>query len=640
MVNSIRFSGIASGMDTQSIVDSLMQANRIPLNKIYQKKQLLEWKRDDYRNVNLMLNELDNFIFNGIYKKSNLTKKSVTSSNSEFVSAVASADAPNVSYQIDKVQLATAARKQSTNSISSFADNKLDPTKSLWSEQNKFGDGISWQRELVSDSFTVSKDGQTEFRLSKGAFSLETQNEQGQYQNIDTITVGSKTFTVTTDISELDQDKVFIDESTGKIKFGSGLEKGETFEVNYTNHFIDFEVKTYNENGEAQYTYIKIDGDSSLNNMFTTINRANAGVSMFYDSGTDKVVAMRSETGNFNPDGDEIEFLSVARDANGNIMRDVNGDILRDEENEQKSSFFQDVLGLGADIEGTGTDASFRINGLETTRKSNTFTLNGVTFTLKKDSYVDGVNLGDTATISTNTDTDSIVETITDFVNKYNEMIDKINGKLSEERYKSFAPLTDEEKSALSDKEIERWEEKAKSGMLRRDMTLSNAIDKMRVNLYSEVVSNDVTKTNPNYNQLTEIGITTSKNYSDRGKLEINEDKLRAAIEDDPEAIYQLFMADGESSSEQGLARRLRDTIQSTVKSIEERAGNTYRTAQSYTMGKQIKDYEDQIYQFEKRLVAMEQRYWNQFNAMEKAMQNLNNQSNMLYSYLGLGAQQ
>lgn len=612
MVNAIRFSGIASGMDTQSIVDSLMKAQRIPLDKIHQNKQLLEWKRDDYRDMNLLLKELDTFIFDGVYKQSKMMTKSVTSSNSDFVTAIASPDSSNVNYKIEDVKLATAARKQSENAISS-AGNQIDSTKSLWSQKDKLANNqFDWKSEEKTVSITIPENGGREFRLTNFAV------EEGS-----TLSIGGENFTVkTSSEGTLAENEVFIDTATGKLVLGKDLEAGQKYDVKYTSHYLEFDVKTYNEKGEAQYKNFKFDGTTTLDNMFSSINKSDAGVNLFYDTGSDKVVAMRSLTGNFNPAGNEIEFVNATRDENGKVT------------SETSHSFFTSSLSLGDDEVGTGTDATFKINGLETSRKTNAFTINGVSFTLKKDSVE-----GEAATIGIQTDTEGIVKTITDFVNKYNEVIDKINGKITEERYTSYAPLSDEEKSSLSEDEIKKWEEKAKSGMLRRDTILSNALDTLRTNMYTQVTANDVTRTDENYNQLAEIGITTTKNYLERGKLEIDAEKLKAAIEDNPDAVYQLFMADGPTSNEQGLARRVRTTISSTIKSIEDRAGNSFKTAQSYTMGKQLLDYEDQIQRFEDRLATAEQRYWNQFNAMEKAMQELNNQSNTLMSYLGMGSQ-
>lgn len=645
MVSSIRFSGIASGMDTQAMVDAMMNAKRIPLNKIQQNKQLLEWKRDDYRSMNLLLKEFDTFIFDNTYKQSKMLAKTATSSNSELVTVTASPDASNVSYKIEKVKLATAARIQS-GKISQNETEKIDSTKSLWSQRDKLelgnpGEGSPWVEKTISpenQSFTVPEGSNSTFQLVKDA-------DYSEIEKIEVINAGGVSkgdFTRVNSKVELEElsegtKAFFVDETTGIITFKDGaLTSGDTFSVdNIKKSYLEFGVTTYNEDGTKNEKTFTIDGSKSLDTIFNEINKSNIGVNMFYDSYSDKVVVQRTETGKMpekDKDGNEIEGDAIQFSG-------------------ASESFFTNTLKLGEEIEdrtyNEGSNAKFTINGLATERASNTFTMNGVTFTLNKETFLgyDGVTneeiySNEASSVNIKTDTDTIMKNITDFVTKYNELLDKVNGKLTEQRYKDFNPLSDDERASLSDKEIERWEEKAMSGMLRRDSILSNAMDKMRTNLYSEVVSNDVTRTNKDYNQLAEIGITTTKNYLDRGKLEINEDKLRAAIEADPEAVYQLFMADGESFGEQGLARRLRETISSTIKTVEERAGNAFKTAQSYTMGKQLLDYEDQIARFENRLASFEERYWKQFTAMEKAMQNLNSQSNTLLAYLGQGSGQ
>lgn len=609
MVESIRFSGLASGMDTQSIVDNLMRAERLPLDRLQQKKQTLEWQRDDYREMNKLLKEFDQFIFDGIYRQSNMLKRSVTSSNTDIVTATASAEAGNVSYKIENVVLATAARREGTPISDSTG--KIDPTKSLWSQREKLdSDGaitLPWQKEQVTNSFTTPKDGGTTFQLTKGAASglpatIDVQSSDGSTTTQFTVVTGPIP-------STLDADKVYIDDETGKMVFGKKLAEGDKFNVTYDHNYLQFNIKTYNEDGttNTRETDFKIAGTTSLNSMFGQINQSNVGLNIFYDSGTDKVVAQRKETGNLNTSatGSEMEFLGAS------------------------GAFFTDVLNLNTETD--GTDASFTINGLQTTRKSNTFTMNDVTFTLKK-----ATAAGESSSININTDTESIYKTIKDFVDKYNEMIGKINGELTEDRNRSYTPLTSEQKEAMSEKEIEQWEEMAKSGMLRRDSILTSGLSQMRNDLYAEVTSNAITRTDKNHNQLAEIGITTTKDYLERGKLEINEEKLKAAIEENPEAVYQLFMADGPTYDQKGLARRLRDSIDDTMMKIEEKAGNTYKTEQGYSMGKDLLRIKDDIDSWEERLKQIEQRYWNQFNAMESAMQQLNNQSSQLMSQLGM----
>ncbi len=635
-MDAIRFSGLASGMDTQSIVDSMMKAERMPLDRLNQKKQTLEWQRDDYRDMNKLLKEFDTYIFDNIYRQSKMLSKTVTSSNNSLVSATASSSSANMSYTISDVKLATAANRIS--GVISDKDNgkKLDPTKSLWSQRGELKNKTDWewQQEKVTDEFTVPENSNGKFQLSKGAIAdksidapdevaISITNDKGEivkkYKNADII--------IGTIPEEKDrvEGKVYVDGNTGEMAFKDSLAAGHKVKVEYESNYLEFGIKTYDQKGDEQLRTFKFDGTTSLNDMFKKINQGNAGVNLFYDSYGDKVVATRTETGKLNPSGTQIDFVNIKREEDGKITE--TGDNL----------FFKNVLGLADTTETSGENAEFVFNGLKMERPSNTFTISDVTFTLNKES----ASGGEYSTIGIKNNTEDSVKVIKEFVQKYNELIEKVNGKVNEEKYRTFTPLTDEQKAAMKEKEIEQWEEKAKSGLLRRDSILSSSLESMRLDLYSDVVSNDKTMTDKNYNQLAEIGITTSKNYLERGKLEIDEDKLKAALEDNPEAVFQLFMADGSSTdtSQMGLARRVRKTISTTMQKIEEKAGNTFKTEDNYTMGKNLKKLNTDIKNLEARLKVKEERYWNQFNSMEKMMQQLNNQSSQLLAQLGVTSQ-
>ncbi|MFP3723177.1 flagellar filament capping protein FliD [Niallia circulans] len=600
-VNSIKFTGLASGLDTQSIVDSLMKVQRMPLDKLKQKKQILEWQRDNYRTMNAKLKEFDTFIFEGISKQSNMMKRTAVSSNKDIVSVSAKANAGNVSYNISDVVMAKSAKVQSADKIS---NSTLDPTKSLLSQQSKLTDdsGIQWKGESFSQTLTGQGD---EIYLSGTSLS--------GFPDSITVTGGTdKTFKVQLIEGDAPEkgtraaDTVYVNPATGKMTFGEILPENSTVTVSgdnlKKNSYIEFDIQTTNEDGTKNKQSFKIDGSTSLNSMFSKINSSNVGISMFYDTGTDKVVAQRTDTGILNNGAEEIEFLG------------------------KDAEFFTKTLNLTEKT--AGSDAEFTINGLKTSRKSNTFTMNDVTFNLNKNTAA-----GESVNVNIQTDTDSIFDTIKSFVDKYNETIGAVNTELTAQRYSAFQPLTEEQKAAMGEKEIEQWEEKAKSGLLKRDPLLTSGLNKMRNSLYASVTVNDKTKTIEKYNQLAEIGITTSKDYLERGKLEINEEKLRAAIEDNPEAVYQLFMADGPTTDQQGLARRLRTDISDTMKQIEEKAGNTFKTEYNYTIGKDMLRIDDNIESMEYRLKQIEDRYWSQYNAMEKAIQKLNNQSSQLAGF-------
>ena len=81
MASNMRIGGLASGMDIDQLVGDLMKAERMPLDKLTQKKQYLEWQRDDYREMNKSLLELDTLIFDGVFKQGSYAKKTVSVSS-------------------------------------------------------------------------------------------------------------------------------------------------------------------------------------------------------------------------------------------------------------------------------------------------------------------------------------------------------------------------------------------------------------------------------------------------------------------------------------------------------------------------------------------------------------------------------
>src|SRR5699024_11037618 len=267
-------------------------------------------------------------------------------------------------------------------------------------------------------------------------------------------------------------------------------------------------------------------------------------------------------------------------------------------------------------------DAVFSYNGLELTSKNNSYTLNDITFNFN--STTDGKS----ATLTVNNDTDAAFDSIMAFVDKYNEVVEVMNGSQREEKHRDFHPLTEAQKEEMTEKEIELWEEKAKSGLLRGDTTITSGLFSMRNSWYSKV------KTGGEITSLTQIGIETSSAYMDGGKLIVDEDKLRTALKDDPEGVQKLF-SNSDDKDSRGLVNRLEDSIEATMKSIERKAGKRTSTLENYTLGKQMMDLNTRLFDFEHRLVRIETRYWNQFSAMEKAVRRANQQSDYLMSQFG-----
>ncbi|MGG3841785.1 flagellar hook-associated protein 2 [Anoxybacillus kestanbolensis] len=507
-MSTMRIGGLASGMDIDQLVSDLMKVERAPIDKLKQKKQLLEWQRDAYRDMNRVLNDLDRMIFDVVMRQSTFLQKKVTSSNENIVTATSTPSASNQTVEISNItQLATAARWTS-GAIGAIGGEAVDVNASLASQ---FGES----NVPNSLEFQVTKPGSTT----------------------------SETVSIS------------IDPNT-----------------------------------------------DTLNTLINKLNsNATLGVRAFYDEHTKKMVITKNETGL----GSSIEITAGKDFLQGQLK------------------FQENILQKDA---GTGQNAKFTINGLETERPSNTFTINGMTYTLKN------THTG-TVTISSTTNTDAIFNSIKSFIDKYNETIDEINKKLKETRYRDYQPLTDEQREQLTEKQAEKWEEKARSGILRGDSILSNALSSMRQALYRKVEA-----ASEGFQQLAQIGITTTANYLEGGKLIIDEAKLKQKIEENPEAVYRLFSNNGEGNAK-GIVLQLRDEIKKTIKSIEDKAGNTLKTSNQYIIGKSILDLDTRISAAEDRLKRVEDRYWKQFSAMEKAVQRANSQSMYLMNAFGGGAQ-
>lgn len=507
----LRIGGLASGMDIDQIVGDLMKAERLPLDKLAQKKQFLEWQRDDYREMNKTLLEMDRLTFDGVLKQGSYTKKKYINSNPDAVSIRNLNSTVDFSGTIKVNDLASAA--------SMFSKDKsiIDPTQKL---------GASGVFEQTIKIRAIGKDG----KLDQGI-------------NV-AITTEDTIYTIVDKINKTTGVNAYFDEAAGKLSLIA------------------------KNTGDASYT----------------------------------------DTTGTKIDTAEIELSNV--EANGNFWTILNM-------HSDNVAAATDVAKYGE----IGKNANMLYNGMEIVRSSNIFNINGVEFTLKAQTT-------EPVTFTSTTDTDAILETIVKFVDTYNSLIEKMKNEMEEKRHRDFQPLSKEQKEAMDEKDIERWEEKARSGTLRGDSILSGALNKMRIDLYSKV--SGIT----GKNQLAEIGIKTSSNYSDGGKLIIDPDKLAVAIAENPNTVYQIFSNEGTGDS-QGIGLKLRETIQATMKNIEKRAGNATSISNTYTLGRNLDSLDDQIDGFEERLIKVENRYWRQFTAMEKAIQRSNSQSAYLMQQFG-----
>lgn len=269
-----------------------------------------------------------------------------------------------------------------------------------------------------------------------------------------------------------------------------------------------------------------------------------------------------------------------------------------------------------------GTNAEIEINGVVTERNNNRFEYEGL------DISIETAKVGDTAVIEVERDSSVLYDTIKGFVNDYNELIDKLNTLTGEKQeYKKYPPLTDAQKKEMSENEIKLWEEKAKTGLLYRDSTISGLTQDMRNLLY--------TRPQGSLLALYDIGIETGE-AKDKGKLVIKDDaKLKNLVESNPETLMALFRGDGTSKS--GLIGQFNSLLDQAAKttgtkgSLVEMAGSKDSGSDlENALTRKITAYDQRIKDLKYTYELQKTRYWKQFNKMEQVISQMGSQSNWL----------
>lgn len=761
---TIRVGGLASGMDTENIIKDLMKIERTKVDRQYQQRQVLEWKRDDFRDVNTRLLDLKNKVFD-LKLNNTFNARSVSSSNESIVTATANSDAITGTYLVKVKQLAEKASMSSQTSLGSSGDNSniatqfgiAEGTNIKFTLKGKDGeiafdfaaedatmtqivDGINkadiginaYYDKSVDRFFLMSSEFGAESQITVKLDAIEgsTKSFLGDYLKLDVdyntansadpadgrkITslkpIGETPPAATDLLSSLYDEGESVDStveftlegSNGSFDFsfattstiqdlvnginaqkavtGIGAEYDETTgEFALYNSTPTAELKAGSDNTSAVLEFTEElyqSSDGTPTGVLTGLNDGDDITALFDYTDSDgnpknlgaatyQIDAVTGEVtidfdfaaGDAPAAGDTIILGSDAADnifdAEGNpyapVAMTFNGTnweysnpgnpvIVRNDD--------QDFLGQKLNLamfSQTGTNAVVDFNdATDLEFGSNEFTLNNINFNLQSS------DPGKDILLTVDYDTDEAVDKIKAFVESYNSLMEYVNNKLSEKRYRDFPPLTDEQKADMKEKQIELWESKAHSGLLKGDPIIrslelsismeTNGVLTNRVNPGSILDPNDLVEDNK-YRSLSAIGITTgsyAENSADNGKLIIDEDELREALETDADAVMKLFTAtqsqlvDGQAVEyNTGIACRLYDQINSSIKEVTEKAGVENSIIDNSLISKEIAEVDERIEWMVDRMEALENRYWKQFTAMEKAIQQMTTQGDWL----------
>ncbi len=276
----------------------------------------------------------------------------------------------------------------------------------------------------------------------------------------------------------------------------------------------------------------------------------------------------------------------------------------------------------------TGQDGTIKLNGVEYTSTDNQYSVDGLSITAS------GETTGDGITITTNVDKQGIYDKIKDFFSKYNEVINKINKLYNADSAKDYEPLTDDEKAAMSDTEVEKWESKIKSALLRKDTTLGDIISSMNSAMQGQLTVNGTQMSlvsDFGIHTLSYFSVEKNENYAfhidgdeDDASVSGNTDKLMKAINEDPDKVIDFMKT---------LSSNLYDKLGAKMKSTS--LSSAYTIYNDKEMASEYSDYTTLISKWETKLEDMEDAYYKKFSTMESALTKMQSSTSSLSGMLG-----
>lgn len=621
---AMRLSGLMSGMDTESIVQQLVEARRGKVTNATNAQTKLEWKQDAWKDLNKKLKNLQSKFLSNMRFTSGYTQKTTKVSNSNAVSVITGENAVNGVQRLEVSQLAKTAY---------LTGGKVEKRKEVLPDTDniKMGDLLSFEGDVdgtMEYTVLVSVNGGEEVDVSFGA---ET--------------------TVSEVIEQLEEAglKVDYDEASGKFLYSSeagasvslqgasevrqlltpGVRKPTVSkdELSALSKLSDLMVFEKDENGKeiaknlkltagGKDVDIELTSSTTISDVLTKLKEA--GLNANFDANQKRFYISARESGadgDFSITGDEDAMSALGLGISKEFMED--GSVVEN--------------GTGGATFIHGQNAKITLNGAEYENNTNTFEINGLTITAMQET-------DEPVTITTQQDTDGIYDMIKNFLKEYNSIINEMDKLYNAASAKDYEPLSDEEKKNMSESEIEKYEGKIKDSLLRRDSNLSKISTAMKQIMMSGFDVDGETM------HLFDFGIETLSYFSapdnERNAYHIagdpddadssgKDDKLKGLIASDPDKVISFFTQ---------LSQSLYTEMNEQSKSVE-----GYRSFGSFYDDKKMKsdydDYKIKIKDLEKKLADYEDKWYAKFAAMETAMAKMQRNASAVTGLLGGGMQ-
>jgi len=623
-ISPTRVTGMATGMDTDSMIKQMLKPYQMRMDKFKQDRQIVQWRQDIFRDVLGDLNTFKSTYFDVLKPETNMLSSrnysslKAESSDSKILTATAGVGAVAGNYKVNVTQMAKVAKIEGETLNYSVSSGSINDLATLNGKNLKITVGSD--SPVAINGIDGSKLGSVTDLENYLNTEFASANVGGKIQ-AKVITNADSTYTLK-----------FITPTNEQIKIESDVpELGNKVinPVKYTKlSEMGISASTITLNVSTPIT-INVDPNMTIQDLNEKINQLSKG----------EIVGRYSElTGKYT-----IE--TKATGSNVKLSISDTGNVLS-------------TLKISS-LNESGQDAVVKItppggDEVTVTKNSNNFTIDDISYNIVKEGAAD---------VSLSADSQQTYDKIMNFINKYNEIVDKLSKQVEQKRQQSYKPLTDEQKEGMKEEEIKKWEEKAKEGLLRGDSSLENMLNSMRKAFYDKIEGSGL--------NLTDIGLTTSKDTTQRGKIILDtnvingkngEQRLKDAIRDKGEQISDLFMKRStiaydpdlteekklERYNNEGIFQRINDIFMDYTRTTRnkdgkkgfliEKAGIKGDLSEIKNMLTEDLEKKDKlISQMEKKLYARENKLYSQFARLEKAMNQMNAQSAWLAQQMGGG---
>lgn len=572
-----------SGLDIESLVKMGMMNKQNQYDKMYQTQLKQTWVKEAYNTVYTDVKAFKESM-STFKMQSNMSAMQATSSNNDVVSVTANGAAAAMNHKITVEQVASNAYLMTANG------------KKIERANNSAANSAYLKDVLFSgDATKTTVDGQTSYLVKN--------------------------------------------DTTGKNDTFKGSDVAISIEVQDSDE-VDSDGKPVTH--KVEFTYDQIFGDNkTLNDLATAFSNSGANVQGGYDTVNDSFSLYNKTSGSANKIG-----LKATNETSKELLDKLHLASYDGQNNTLGSAitFETDKMNVVA----TGTNAKATIDGKTYESDTNKLNVANVIYNFNGVSAKNADGTYQASTISVSQDTDKIVDNVKKFVETYNTLIDSLNTKYREEKNTDYKPLTKKQESEMTESQINKWNEKAKSGLLYHDNNIYSIISDMREALYTEVDAVDTVLTDArgnkySYNSMSSIGITSSTN---QGHITLDEEKLKKALTEDPDCVYQLFASDqdstyisGSTNKNQsdtytsksdylntGIANRLYNSMTTNIRNLESYAGTSKETDDESYLGKLITNMNTKMTSFQTLMKSYESKLYKKYDAMEVALSKLGTQ--------------